>query len=219
MSLVGCAKAAGVCVLLHRGGHGLSHGEVFESAQTDVRTGLTVGAPHHRIPIDAPRTQKAHMTTNAPRGRQTRRAEPRRPVANAITQLLIDHNELQQMFTAFENTRSVNNKRFLVQRICTTVVVHAQLKEEIFYPAVESVLPKATPEHTTMKALVAHIQSLEPVAELVDGPIQVLAQEVNEHVSDLNDGLFPRVKASDLDLEELGNRMARRKAELIAELA
>ncbi len=70
-----------------------------------------------------------------------------------------------------------------------------------------------------MKAMVAHIQSLEPVAEHVDGPIQVLAQEVNEHVSDLHASLFPRVKASDIDLEALGNRMARRKAELIAELA
>ncbi len=156
------------------------------------------------------------MTTTAPRGRKPRRVEPRRPVANAITQLLVDHNELQQMFTAFENTRSVNNKRFLVQRICTTVAVHAQVKEEIFYPAVESVLPRATPEHTTMKALVARIRALEPVAEQVDGPIQVLAQEVNEHVSDLHESLFPRVKASDIDLEELGHRMARRKAELIA---
>ena len=159
------------------------------------------------------------MSTNAPRGRKPRRVEPRQPVANAITQLLVDHNELQQMFTAFENTRSVNNKRFLVQRICTTVVVHARLKEEIFYPAVKAVLPQATPQHETIKALVAHIQSLEPVAEHVDAPIQVLAQEINEHVSDLHDTLFPHVKASDIDLVELGDRMARRKAELIAQHA
>lgn len=159
------------------------------------------------------------MTPPIPRGRRNQRAEPRRPMANAITQLLIDHDELQQLFTAFENTRSVNNKRFLVRRICTTLVVHARVKEEVFYPAVEAVLPVAAPEHSAMKALVAHIQTLEPLAEHVDGPIQVLAQEVNEHVSDLHDSLFPRVKASDLDLEELGNRMARRKAELIAELA
>ncbi|MDZ4104540.1 MAG: hypothetical protein U1E12_23020 [Hydrogenophaga sp.] len=159
------------------------------------------------------------MSTNAPRGRKPRRVEPRRPVANAITQLLVDHNELQQMFTAFENTRSVNNKRFLVQRICTTVVVHARLKEEIFYPAVKAVLPQAAPQHETIKALVAHIQSLEPVAEHVDAPIQVLAQEINEHVSDLHDTLFPHVKASDIDLVELGDRMARRKAELIAQHA
>lgn len=159
------------------------------------------------------------MNIPAPRGRKTRRVEPRGAAANAITQLLVDHDELQQMFTAFENTRSVNNKRFLVQRICTTVVVHAQLKEEIFYPAVEAVAPQATPQHSTMKALVAHIQSLEPLAEHVDGPIQVLAQEVKEHVSTLHTGLFPSVKASDIDLVELGDRMARRKAELIAELA
>lgn len=159
------------------------------------------------------------MTPPVPRGRKTRRVEPRRPVANAITQLLVDHDELQQMFTAFENTRSVNNKRFLVQRICTTVVVHAQIKEEIFYPAVEAVVPEETPEHSTMKALVAHIQSLEPVAEQVDGPIHVLAQEVKEHVSTLHSDMFPAVKASDIDLVELGDRMARRKAELIAQHA
>lgn len=159
------------------------------------------------------------MIPSALRGRKPRRIEPRRPVPNAITQLALDHDELQQMFTAFENTRSVNNKRFLVQRICTTVVVHAQLKEEIFYPAVESVVPQATPQHTAMKAMVAHIQSLEPVAEQVDAPIQVLAQEMKEHASTLHTSLFPQVKASDIDLVELGDRMARRKAELIAQRA
>lgn len=158
------------------------------------------------------------MTPSASR-RKPHRVEPRRAVANAITQLLVDHDELQQMFVAFKNTRSVNNKRFLVQRICTSVVVHEQLKEEIFYPAVESVVPQAAPRHATMKALVAHIRSLEPVAEHVDGPIQVLAQEVKDHASTLHTRLFPSVKASDIDLVELGDRMARRKAELIAQHA
>ncbi|MDM7941634.1 MAG: hypothetical protein QUV35_03300 [Hydrogenophaga sp.] len=153
------------------------------------------------------------------RDRKPRRVEPSRPVSNAITQMAVDHDELQQMFTAFENTRSVNNKRFLVRRICTTLVVHAQLEEEIFFPAVESVVPQATPQHTAIKAMVAHIQSLEPVADQVDGPIQVLAQEMKEHASTLHTSLFPQVKASDIDLVELGDRMARRKAELMAQRA
>lgn len=135
---------------------------------------------------------------------------------DAISRIVAEHAELQQMFTAFENTRSVNNKRFLVQRICTTVVVHAQVKEEIFYPAVEAVMQQSTPQHAAMKALVAHIQSLEPVAEQIDGPIQVLAEEVNQHVSTLRENMLPQVKASRIDLVELGDRMARRKAELIA---
>ncbi len=142
-----------------------------------------------------------------------------RPVPDALTRIQAEHAELQQMFTAFENTRSVNNKRFLVQRICTTVVVHAQVKEEIFYPAVKAVTPQPVPQHSAMKAMVAHIQSLEPVAEQVDGPIQVLADEVNLHVSALHDQMLPHVKASGIDLVELGERMARRKAELIAQAA
>ena len=148
-----------------------------------------------------------------------RRARPsptRQPPSDALTHIQAEQAELQQMFTAFTNTRSVNNKRFLVQRICTTLVLHERVKEEVFYPAVESVQAQAAPERSTMKAMAQRIQRLEPVAELVDGPIRVLAQEVQAHVSDLHTRLFPRVAASDIDLVELGDRMARRKAELIA---
>jgi hypothetical protein len=151
--------------------------------------------------------------------RRARRAPTNRPLPDAVTHIQAGHAELQQMFIAFENTRSVNNKRFLVQRICATVVVHAQVNEEIFYPAVSAVMTQATPQHGAMKAMVAHIQSLEPVAEQVDGPIQVLADEVNQHVSTLHDQMLPHVKASDIDLVELGDRMARRKAELLAQAA
>lgn len=121
------------------------------------------------------------------------------------------------MFTAFLNTRSVNNKRFLVNRICSTVAVHAQVQEELFYPAIAQLMPASTPEHGPMKALVSHIQSLEPVAEQVDDPIQQLAEQVKQHVSTSHEDLFPRVTRSNIDLVELGDRMARRKAELIAQ--
>lgn len=179
---------------------------LFDSAQTPAASGLTVD-PMNTDP-------RAHL-----RGRESKRAPPSRPTPDAITRIAAEHAELQQMFTAFENTRSVTNKRFLVGRICVAVVVHAQVKEEIFYPAVEGVVPQATPQHDAMKALVAHIRSLEPVAEQVDGPIQVLAEEVKQHVSTLRENMLPQVKASRIDLVELGERMARRKAELIAQHA
>lgn len=148
--------------------------------------------------------------------RKARRGSTPQPPSDALTHIRAEHAELQQMFAAFANTRSVNNKRFLVQRICTTLVLHERVKEEVFYPAVESVRALAGPGDSTMKAMAQHIQRLEPVAELVDGPIRVLAQEVEAHVSDLHASLLPRVAASDIDLVELGHRMARRKAELIA---
>lgn len=194
-------------------------GSVFDSAPTDAWQHFTVDSLPTLPWWCLKRRPKALMIPPSLRDRKPRRVEPSRPVSNAITQLAVDHDELQQMFTAFENTRSVNNKRFLVRRICTTLVVHAQLEEEIFLPAVESVVPQATPQHTAIKAMVAHIQSLEPVADQVDGPIQVLAQEMKEHASTLHTSLFPQVKASDIDLVELGDRMARRKAELMAQRA
>lgn len=148
--------------------------------------------------------------------RKARRGSTPQPPSDALTHIRAEHAELQQMFAAFANTRSVNNKRFLVHRICTTLVLHEQVKEEVFYPAVEQLQAQAETAHPTVKAMALRIQRLEPVADIVDGPIRVLAQKVQAHVSDLHASLFPRVAASDIDLVELGHRMARRKAELIA---
>lgn len=153
------------------------------------------------------------------RRREPKQSPASRPVPDAIARIEAELDDLQQMFTAFENTRSVNNKRFLVRRICTTVAVQAQIHAELFYPAIEAEPTPTPPEHAALQALVSHIQRLEPVAEQVDRPIEQLAQQVKRHVGTLQDVMFPRAKHSGIDLVELGDRMARRKAELIAQHA
>jgi hypothetical protein len=123
------------------------------------------------------------------------------------------------MFKAFENTRSVANKRFLVQHICTSVAVQAQVQAELFYPAIKADPPQLEPEHTALNALISHIQRLEPVSDQVDQPIDQLARQIKVHVSTVREVVFPTAQNSGVDLVELGERMARRKAELIAQQA
>lgn len=161
-----------------------------------------------------------HTDTKVPpRRRGAERATTSKPVPDAIARIAVGHAELLEMFAAFENTRSVANKRFLVQHICTSVAVQAQVQAELFYPAIETDPPQPKPEHTVLNALVSHIQRLEPVSDQVDQPIQQLAQQVKLHVSTLRDVVFPQAQNSGVDLVELGERMARRKAELIAKRA
>ena len=59
---------------------------------------------------------------------------------DAIALLKADHAAVSQMFAEYEKTRSIANKKVLVAKICTALTVHAQIEEEIFYPAVKAEL-------------------------------------------------------------------------------
>ena len=103
--------------------------------------------------------------------------------------------------------------------------MHAQVEEEIFYPAVKAALkdkeliPEATVEHATVKDLIAQVEGVEPDGEMFDAKIKVLSEYVKHHVKEEQNEMFPKAKASNLDMGELGAKMAERKTELLAQRA
>ncbi|HSX51825.1 MAG TPA: hemerythrin domain-containing protein [Cellvibrio sp.] len=146
--------------------------------------------------------------------------------AQEATRLLrADHKLVNELFEKFESTRSAEKKQMLALEICQELTVHAQIEEEIFYPAVEKVLkdkslvPEAKVEHETLKYLIAQIQGEEPGSELYDAKVKVLSEYVKHHVKEEQNEIFPKVKESKLDLVELGMALAERKEQLKAELA
>ena len=144
---------------------------------------------------------------------------------DAIALLKADHEAVSQLFAEYEKTRSVANKKALVAEICTALSVHAQVEEEIFYPAVKNVLkdkllvPEATVEHAGVKDLIAQLEGIEPDGEMYDAKVKVLSEYVKHHVKEEQNEMFPKVKASSLDMVELGARMAARKEVLLAQKA
>ena len=146
--------------------------------------------------------------------------------AQEATRLLrADHKLVNELFEKFESTRSAEKKQMLALEICQELTVHAQIEEEIFYPAVEKVLkdkslvPEAKVEHETLKYLIAQIQGEEPGSELYDAKVKVLSEYVKHHVKEEQNEIVPKVKESKLDLVELGIALAERKEQLKAELA
>jgi hypothetical protein len=59
---------------------------------------------------------------------------------------------------------------------------------------------------------------MEPGDELYDAKFTVLGEYINHHIKEEQDELFPKVRKTDLDLQELGAELAERKQELMAEL-
>lgn len=156
-----------------------------------------------------PKTAAPHKAAPAPK--------------DAIALLKADHQVVSHLFAEYEKTRSVANKKALVAEICTALSVHAQIEEEIFYPAVKAALkdkllvPEATVEHGSVKDLIAQLEGVEPDGEMYDAKVKVLAEYVKHHVKEEQNEMFPKAKAASLDMAELGARMAARKEDLLAQ--
>ena len=158
------------------------------------------------------------MTSTTP----TKKAASTPKPQEATAMLRADHQNVSELFEEYEKARAATKKKDLVTQICTELTVHAQIEEEIFYPAVKQALkdtklvPEATVEHATLKDLIAQVEDVEPDGEMFDAKIKVLSEYVKHHVKEEQDEIFPKARATKLDMVELGARMSARKDELLA---
>jgi len=140
----------------------------------------------------------------------------------ATAMLRADHKAVSELFAAYDKARSPAKKKDLVTRICKELSVHAQVEEEIFYPAVKlamkdtELIPEAIVEQATLKDLIAQVEGIEPDGEMFDAKVKVMSEYVKHHVKEEHTEMFPKAKATKLDMIELGARMAARKQELLA---
>ncbi len=141
---------------------------------------------------------------------------------DATALLRADHTRVARLFSEFEKTRASTKKNQLVSQICNELSVHAQVEEEIFYPAVnqalkdKALIAEATVEHSTLKALIDEVDGKEPDGEMFDAKIKVLSEYVKHHVKEEQNEIFPKAKATSLDMREIGTLLAERKAEILA---
>lgn len=140
---------------------------------------------------------------------------------DAIALLKADHRAVEELFEKFENARGASSKESIARQVCLELVVHAQIEEEIFYPAVkeavdEEIYTEAHVEHDGAKVLIAEILSGEPDDEFYDASVKVLSEMIKHHVKEeeQRDGMFAQVRQGDIDLAVLGEQLARRKMQL-----
>ena len=141
-----------------------------------------------------------------------------------------DHKAVKKMFKDYEeltSSRSRNvsqKKKDLARQLCQELTVHAQIEEEIFYPALREALKEtdlideAAVEHQTAKDLIAQIQAAGEPDDMFDAKVKVLGEYIDHHVKEEEEELFPKVKRAKLDLEALGGELAARKQELQVEV-
>ena len=143
---------------------------------------------------------------------------------DAVTLLKEDHRTVEDLFAEFEKAKGDGRKEKLAKQICLELTVHAQIEEEIFYPACEGKvdeddLKEAYVEHDGAKVLNAQIEDgSEKGDEYYDAKVKVLQEQIEHHVKEEEQrlvGIFSQAKRAGLDMDELGEQLAARKAELI----
>lgn len=156
----------------------------------------------------------------------TRKTAAKTAKKDAIALLKADHREVEDWFEQFEKSRSEKKKADLAQKICTALKVHTQIEEEVFYPAfIEAtgdtdLHHEAVVEHDGAKKLIEEIEAGSPEDEYFDAKVKVLSEMIKHHVKEeeQRDGMFAEAKKADMDLIALGEEMAARKKELMAEM-
>lgn len=146
---------------------------------------------------------------------------------DALELLLEDHKEVKALFKVYQKlvdqNAPENDKGSLAEKICAALSAHAEIEEEIFYPAVrdatheDDLLDEAEVEHATAKELIHQLESMQPNEVLYDAKVKVLGEYIDHHVKEEEGEMFPKAKKPKLDLAALGMQMAERKAELKAD--
>jgi hemerythrin superfamily protein len=144
---------------------------------------------------------------------------------DALDLLARDHREVEALFDRYTETGEGSERAALTQRICRLLRVHAQIEDEIFYPAARrriadrDLVGEALVEHHNAMTLIRDIETARPGDPMVEARMQVLAERVADHVHEEETELFPEVRQAAIDLRGLGSRLAQRRRELLAAFA
>ena len=146
---------------------------------------------------------------------------------DVIAMLTLQHAQVKSKFQSYEKlgARALAAKETLADEICLVLTAHATAQEEIFYPAVEAVgkeekklVDEGSVEHACAKQLIAQILAMEAGDEMFDSKVKVLGEQIEHHVKEEENEMFPRARKAKLSLT-LGDDVAKRKAELMMQAA
>ena len=139
---------------------------------------------------------------------------------DAIALLTADHKRVKKMFKQFDKMKEDGasaDKQALAQQICAELTLHAEVEEQIFYPATreaiddDDMLNEAEVEHASAKDLIAQIESGDPSDPLWDAKVSVLGEYVDHHVQEEEEEMFKKARKAKMDLEALGQQIAAMK--------
>jgi hemerythrin superfamily protein len=130
-----------------------------------------------------------------------RNDEPKYPV-DAIALLKADHQLVHDLFTRYASAGDVSTKQMIAEQVFTALEMHAQLEENVFYPAYEAMTGKSGTQlvadsrlaHEHVKELLIELQDIDLDEETFEATFQELMDTVAQHVAQEKDEMFPEAE-------------------------
>lgn len=140
---------------------------------------------------------------------------------NALTILKKDHREVEGIFSEFESSEDKKEKTELARKAIKMLKVHAEVEEELFYPALrkagaDGIMEEADEEHHVAKLVIAELELMKGSEDNFSAKFEVLAENIRHHIKEEESEIFSKAKKTDIDLDALGELMFKRKQALMS---
>ena len=146
-----------------------------------------------------------------------RNDEPKYPI-DAIALLKADHQMVHDLFTRYASAGDFSTKYMIAEQVFTALEMHAQLEENIFYPAYETVTGKNGTQlvadsrlaHEHVKELLIELQDIDLQEAAFEAQFQELMHTVEQHVAQEEDEMLPEAE------QILADRLADLREDMMA---
>jgi hemerythrin-like domain-containing protein len=146
---------------------------------------------------------------------------------DAIELLLEDHRRFRRLMSELEPTteRAVKTRGELFADLKRQLIAHETIEEEIFYPTLKE-HPKAREivlegyeEHHVVDLLLGELSELAVDDESWGAKAKVMIENVEHHLEEEEGDMFKKARQvfDDGELQQLGDAMAQRRTEALAE--
>ena len=126
-----------------------------------------------------------------------------------------DHQAVKDLFDQIDDAEDGKQRTKLFDQIDTQLNIHAHIEETVFYPEMQKIdqlkdmVEEALAEHQEVKTLLEEIEGLDPEAEQFSASLEELMENVEHHVAEEEDEMFPKVRerCDQATLDRLGDQL------------
>lgn len=133
------------------------------------------------------------------------------PMDDPTQGLLHDHQFIRQLMQRYLQTQDPKIKQYAGPRICEALLQHTRLEEAVFYPAVQklniAMITRCLDDHHTADEIIEQLHHLSPGDSAYDSLMKQLHDTITAHIDLEEQQLFPLVRQSSLNLQDLTLRM------------
>lgn len=147
--------------------------------------------------------------------------------ATLLNMLKEDHQKVKDLLEEFEETEDRREKQRLADAMLMELTIHADLEEDLIYPAIrealdeedQELMDEALEEHHVVHLLINELKKMKSSDDRFDAKVAVLGESVKHHIKEEEGEMFPKAEQAEVDWEDLEARVTKRKEQLMLRLA